>query len=61
MSIITMCSNVSVSGMPLTFAAVAGMSAAERAGWAPAVAAAAPQHKRRTAHEIVASVNRGTA
>ncbi|MGW0161857.1 hypothetical protein ACWDUN_21350 [Mycobacterium sp. NPDC003323] len=59
MSIITMRSNVNVSGMPLAFVAVAGMSVAARAGWAPAVAAA-PQHKRRTAHEIVASVNRGT-
>ena len=61
MSITTMRSNVNVSGMPLAFVAVAGMSAAARAGWAPAVAAPAPQHKRRrTAHEIVASVNRGT-
>ncbi|MEH3132585.1 MAG: hypothetical protein PGN27_21735 [Mycolicibacterium neoaurum] len=59
MSIINMPSSVNVSGMPLTLAAVAGMSAAHRAGWAPA-AAAAPQHKRRTAREIVTSVKRGT-
>lgn len=61
MSIIDMPSGVNVSGMPLTFAAVAGTFAADRAGWAPAAASAAPQHKRRTAREIVASVKRGTA
>ncbi len=60
MSIINMPSGVNVSGMPQTLAAVAGMSAAHRAGWAPVAAAAAPQHKRRTAREIVASVKRGT-
>ena len=60
MSIINMPNGVNVSGMPLTLAAVAGMSAAHRAGWAPVAAAAAPQHKRRTARAIVASVKRGT-
>jgi hypothetical protein len=47
---------VHVSGMPLS--ASAGIPADHRAEWAPA--AAAPQHKRRTADGIAESVNRGT-
>ncbi len=56
--------SVSVSGVRLSASAVAGIYAVagipanHRADWAPA--AAAPQHKRRTADGIAESVNRGT-
>ncbi|MBJ7466529.1 MAG: hypothetical protein JHD38_23020 [Mycolicibacterium sp.] len=49
---------VNVSGMPLSARAVVGIPAVHRAGWAPA--AAAPQHKRRTAETTAESVKWGT-
>ncbi len=57
MTIFTMHKGVEVSGMRLSAYAVAGIPANHRADWAPA--AAAPQHKRRTADGIAESVNRG--
>ncbi|WP_395307687.1 hypothetical protein V4U86_20050 [Mycobacterium sp. AMU20-3851] len=58
MEIITMNRGVAASAMPLPVRAVAGIPATHRAGWAPA--AAAPQHKRRYADAIPASVKWGT-
>jgi hypothetical protein len=58
MAIFTMQRGVNVSGMPLSAHAVVGIPAVHRAGWAPA--AAAPQHKRRTAKTIAESVKWGT-
>ena len=60
MEIFTMQHGVNVSGMPLSARAVVGIPAAHRAGWAPAAAAAAPQHKRRTADTTAESVKWGT-
>lgn len=58
MTIFTMQQRVNVSGMPLSARAVVGIPAVHRAGWAPA--AAAPQHKRRTAETTAESVKWGT-
>lgn len=57
MAIFKMQHGVNVSGMPLSARAVVGIPAAHRAGWAPA--AAAPQHKRRTAETTAESVKWG--
>jgi len=58
MMIVTMHRGVIVGAMPQPARAVAGIPAMHRAGWAPA--AAAPQHKRRNADAIPASVKWGT-
>lgn len=59
MSINTMHVGVHASGRAGSFDVVAGHPIALRAGWA--LNAAMPQHKRRPADTVVASVKRGTA